>query len=260
MDSRSHKFYHVDGFDSRLCLNTYFSDNPEMAFEVEALKFPMEKLHHVFSMGHIKGDILIDLSIGPLVHHLYSACGFFKDIYLLKISEKCIMELNRWLNTYTGAFEWNHTLSYVTALEGNRDQCEDREIMLKTAIKQIVQCDVDKENLTDSVVLPQADCVISAWLLDVICRDHDDYIRYLRKLAKFVKPGGHLILLGNLNATFFMLGQDRFHCFTFNENYVKQALSGEGFIIDHCDIYTRKAVSDLCDYNEVLFIAAHKDK
>ncbi|XP_075047517.1 nicotinamide N-methyltransferase-like [Mixophyes fleayi] len=260
MDCRSHKFYHVDGFDSRRCLETYFSDNPEMVFGDESLKFPIEKLHHIFNAGDIKGDILIDISSFSITHHLYSACDFFKDIYLLKFKEKCVMEMNRWLNTRTGAFDWNHALTHFTKLEGNSDQCEDKEIKLKTAIKQIVKCDIEKENLTDPVVLPQADCVISAWLLELISKDQDDYIRYLKKITKLLKPGGQLILFGVLNATYFMIGQDRFHYFKYDENYARKVLTGEGFIIDHCDVLKRKAVSDLSDYQGVIFITAHKKK
>ncbi|XP_075047498.1 nicotinamide N-methyltransferase-like [Mixophyes fleayi] len=260
MDSTCHKFYHVDGFDSRGFLDTYFSDKPEMVFGEDTLKSPLEKLHHIFKAGHIKGETVIDISIGPIVHHLYSVCEFFKHIYLLRFTDKCVMELNRWLNTRTGAFQWNHTSTYVTALEGNSDQCEDKEMRLKTAIKMIVKCDIKKENLTDSVVLPQADCVISAGMLDVISKDQADYIRNLRKIAMLIKPGGHLILVGALNATYLTAGPDRFHLLKYDENDIRKVVTGEGFIIDHCDVVKRKAVSDLSDYEAVIVLTAHREK
>ncbi|XP_075047499.1 nicotinamide N-methyltransferase-like [Mixophyes fleayi] len=260
MDSTCHKFYHVDDFDSRAFLDTYFSDKPEMVFGDDALKSPMEKLHHIFKAGHIKGETVIDISIGPMVHFLYSACEFFKHIYLLRFTEKCVMELNRWLNTRTGAFQWNHASTYITALEGNSDQCEDKDMKLKTAIKQIVKCDIKKENLTDPVVLPQADCVISAGMLDVISKDQDEYIRYLRKFAMLIKPRGHLILVGVLNATYFMNGPERFHFLKYDENDIRKVVTEEGFIIDHYDTIKRKAVSDLCDYEAVIVLTAHREK
>ncbi|XP_075047497.1 nicotinamide N-methyltransferase-like [Mixophyes fleayi] len=260
MDSTCSKFYHEDDFDSRGFIDTYLSDKPEMVFGDDTLKFPLEKLHHIFSAGHIKGETVIDISIGPIVHHLYSACEFFEHIYVLRITEKCVMEVNRWLNTCTGAFQWNHTSTYVTALEGNSGQCEDKEMRLKMAIKQIVKCNIEKKNLTYSVVLPQADCVISAGILDVISKDQDDYIRYLRDIAKLIKPGGHLILLGLLNAAYFTAGQDRFHVLKCNENDLRKVVTEEGFIIDHCDVVKRKAVSDLTDYEAVIVLSAHREK
>ncbi|XP_075047501.1 nicotinamide N-methyltransferase-like [Mixophyes fleayi] len=170
------------------------------------------------------------------------------------------MEVNRWLNTCTGAFQWNHTSTFVTALEGNSDQCEGKEMKLKMAIKQIVKCDIKKENLTDPVVLPQADCVISAEILDVISKDQDEYIRYLRKFAMLIKPRGHLILVGLLNATYFTAGPDRFHLLKYDENDIRKVVTGEGFIIDHCDVLKRKAVSDLTDYEAVIVLTAHREK
>ncbi|XP_075047539.1 indolethylamine N-methyltransferase-like [Mixophyes fleayi] len=260
MDCTSHKFYHEGEFDSRMCVDMYFSDKPDMVFADDVLKFPMEKLHQTFSEGEIKGNTLIDISFGAFIHHLHSACDFFKDIYSLKFSEKCIMELSRWLNTCTGALDWNHTLSYATALEGNSDQSEDKAIMLKTAIKQIVQCHIEKENITDPVVLPQADCVISAWVLEHISKDQDDYIRYLKKIVKLLKLGGHLILFAVINATYFMVGQDRFHVLNYDENFVRKVLNGEGLIVDHCENHKRTSLSDLNDYKSILFITAHKQE
>ncbi|XP_075047537.1 indolethylamine N-methyltransferase-like [Mixophyes fleayi] len=260
MDCTSHKFYLEDEFDSRMFVDMYFSDKPDMVFADDALKFPMKKLHQTFSAGEIKGDTLIDISFGAFIHHLHSACDFFKAIYSLKFSEKCIMELSRWLNTCTGALDWNHTLSYVTALEGNSDQSEDKAIRLKTAIKQIVQCGIEKENLTDPVVLPQADCVISTCLLETISKDQDDYIRYLKKIVKLIKLGGHLILFALINTTYFTVGEDRFHVLNYDENFVRKVLTGEGLIIDHCENHKRTSLSDLNDYKSILFITAHKQE
>ncbi|XP_075047532.1 nicotinamide N-methyltransferase-like [Mixophyes fleayi] len=260
MDCSSRKLYHVHDFDSNAYLDTYFSDKPEMVFGDEFIKFPMEKLHHVFSEGLIKGDILIDICAGSFIHHLYSACGFFKQISVLKFNEKCIMELNKWLHTCTGAFDWRHASAYIKEIEGSSDQYQEKEITLKTAIKLIVKCDIEKENLTDLMALPQADCVISAGILDFISKDQDDYIRYLRRIAKLLKLGGHLILIGLLNATYFEMGQDRFHIFNCDENDIRKVLTGEGFIIDHCDVFRRKAVSDLTDYEAIVFITAYREK
>ncbi|XP_075047520.1 nicotinamide N-methyltransferase-like [Mixophyes fleayi] len=260
MDCSSHKLYHVHDFDSRANLDTYFSDKPEMVFGEETVKFPMEKFHYIFNAGRIKGKVLFDISSGSIIHHLYSASEFFKEISVLRFNEKCIMELNKWLHMRTGAFVWDHASTYIKEMKEKSDQCQDKEIMLKMAIKYIVKCDIEKENLTDSVVLPQADCVISAWLLEVLSKDQDDYLINFKKFTRLLKPKGYLIILGILNATYFTGGQDRFHIFKYDENYLRKVLTGEGFIIDHCDVLKRKAVSDLTDYEAMVFISAYKEK
>ncbi|XP_075696818.1 nicotinamide N-methyltransferase-like [Rhinoderma darwinii] len=261
MDSSPHKVYHVHGFDSRQCLEHYFSDKPDMAFEDDVLKFPIENLRQLFAVGHITGDILVDLSLGSFIHHLYSACEFFKNIIVLKANNRCIMELKRWVDERTGAFYWGHTSTHFKDKEENSEQFEDKEGKLRSAIQHVVKYDLEKENMTDPLVLPPADCVITAWLLDAVSKDQeDDYIRYLRKISRLLKPGGHIIIIGNLGTTYFTVGKDKFHAFPCNEDFVRKALAGEGFIIDYCKVKERTAVSDLTDYNAVIIIAAHKEK
>ncbi|XP_018430252.1 PREDICTED: indolethylamine N-methyltransferase-like [Nanorana parkeri] len=120
MDSTQKKFYHIHGIDSRSFLDFYFSDKEDMVFREDTLKFPMMNLHYVFSRGFICGNLLIDLSMGALVHHLYSAANIFKDIIIMKLNEKCNMELRRWHGDRTGAFSWTHTKTAVEKLEGKR--------------------------------------------------------------------------------------------------------------------------------------------
>ncbi|XP_063798061.1 nicotinamide N-methyltransferase-like [Pseudophryne corroboree] len=259
MDSSTHKFYPVQGIDSREHLETYLSSKPDMAFGDDSIKFPMECFHRIFSEGHIKGDLLIDLSTGSFIHHLYTASGYFKQILVLKCSEQCIMELNKWINTHTGAFDWSHIMPYIKCLEGNSDQCQDKDMTLKTAITKIMKCNIDNENLTDPEVLPPEDCVISAWLLDIISKDQDDYINYFRKFVKLLKPEGYLILLGALNTTYAMVGQDKAHVFRYDEKFARKVFTDEGFVIDHCAVQKRTAESDLTDYEAFMFIIAHRE-
>lgn len=260
MDSNTHKIYHVHGFDSRQLLEHYYSDKDEMAFEEDSLIFPIENLTKTFTEGHIKGDILIDLSVGSLVHYLYAACEFFKHIIVLKVSDGCIMELKRWLDTRTGAFDWGHATKLHVDIEGNSDQLQDKEEKVRSAVQHVMKCDLEKENIMDPMVLPPADCIISFGLLDTICKDQDDYIRYLRKFSRLLKPGGHFIFIGMLGSTYYTVGKDKFHAFTYDEEFVRKALVGVGFVIDCCKVKKRTAVSDLTDYKAVIFTAAHKEK
>ncbi|XP_075696779.1 nicotinamide N-methyltransferase-like [Rhinoderma darwinii] len=260
MDSSTHKVYHEHEFDSRQHLEQYFSDKPDMAFGDDILKFPIDNLRQAFTVGNVKGNILIDLSIGSIVHHLYSASEFFKNIIVLKVNNRCIMELKRWVDDRTGAFYWGHTSTLLQEKEENSDQCQDQEAKLRSAIQHVVKYDLEKENMTEPLVLPPADCVISVWLLDAISKDQDDYIRYLRKFSRLLKPGGHLMMIGSLGTTYCTVGKVKFHGFTYDEDFVRKVLVGEGFIIDYCKVQERTAVSDLADYKAFIFIEAHKEK
>ncbi|XP_056398440.1 nicotinamide N-methyltransferase-like [Hyla sarda] len=260
MDFVSRKIYHVHGFDSRQHLEHYLSAKPDMVFEEDFLIFPIENLTKAFIPGHIKGDVLIDLSIGSFIHHLYSACEFFNHIIVLKVSDRCIMELKRWLDTRTGAFEWGHAAQLQVDLEGKSTQLQDKEGKVREAVQHVVKCNLKKENIMDPMVLPPADCIISVMLLDNICKDQDDYRRYLRKFSQLLKPGGHLILIGALDVTYYTVGEDKLHAFSYDEDFARKTLVGEGFVIDDCKVKKRTNVSDLTDYKAVIFIAVHREK
>ncbi|XP_040286117.1 nicotinamide N-methyltransferase-like isoform X2 [Bufo bufo] len=260
MDSSTYKLYHKDCFDSREHLDTYFSDKDDMVFGEDFLLFPIEHLRKTFALGHIKGDILIDFSIGPVAHHLYSSCDFFKNIIVLKVSDRCIMELKRWADARTGAFDWNHAAKLHVDTEGNSDELQEMNEKVKSAIHHVLKCDLEKPNITGLIVLPPADCIISAWLLDAVCKEQEDYIRGLSKLSGLLKPGGHLILIGVVDATFFTNKKDRFHAFNYNERFAREAVEGAGFVIDCCKVKERTAVSDLTDYKGTIFIVAHKEQ
>ncbi|XP_056398601.1 nicotinamide N-methyltransferase-like [Hyla sarda] len=260
MDRGDHKRYHVHAFDSRLLLETYFSDKEELGFIEDALRFPMMKLHSIFTQGHVKGDSLIDISLGSAIHHLYSACGFFKEITLLRVTETCVMELNKWRDARTGAFDWSHTTNILTSILGDLEKSLDPETKLKAAMKPILRCDLNKENLIDPEIVPQADCVITGCLLDVISEDESDYKRNLKKIVNLVKPGGYLMLFGILNTTYFMVGEEKFYAFKYNEKFAREALIDEGLSIDYCYVKDRKEDSKLVNHEGVIFILAHKCK
>ncbi|XP_066463513.1 nicotinamide N-methyltransferase-like [Eleutherodactylus coqui] len=258
MDCSTNKLYHVDGFDSRQFLEIYLSDKPEMVFGEESLIFPIDNLTKTFAAGLIKGEILIDLSLGPMIHHLYAACEFFKHIIVLKASDRCIMELKRWLDTRTGAFNWGHATQLHVDIEGNRDQLQDKEEKMRSAIQHLIKCDFEKENIIEPLDLPPADCIISVSFLDVICKDHDDYRRNVGKFSRMLNTGGHLLLFGVIDTTYFTVGKDKLHVLRYDEDFARKALVGEGFVIDCCKVKESKVVSDLIDYKGAVFIAAHK--
>ncbi|XP_073511402.1 nicotinamide N-methyltransferase-like [Phyllobates terribilis] len=195
-----------------------------------------------------------------MVHHLYAACEFFKDVIVLKITDRCIMELKRWVDERTGAFDWGHAAKLHADIEGKSDLLQEKEEKIRLALEHVVKCDLGKENMMDPIVLPPADCIISAWLLDSISKNQDDYMTYLRKLLGLLKPGGHMILIGALDATYYTISKDKFHLFKYDEDFVRKALIGEGFIIDYWKVKNRTVESDLMDFKRIIFIVAHKPK
>ncbi|XP_069596790.1 indolethylamine N-methyltransferase-like [Ranitomeya imitator] len=260
MDSAAYKLYHIDGLDSRQSLETYFSDKEDMVFKEDSIIFPLENLTKTFTEGHIEGDILIDVSHGSMVHHLFAACDFFKHIIVLKFRDRCIMELKRWVDSQTGAFDWSHITKVHVEIKESSEKTQERENKMRSALQHVVKCDLKKENMMHPIVLPLADCVLTVSLLDSISKDKDEYIKYIRKFSGLLKPGGHFILIGFIEATYATIGKDKIHLLKYDEDFVRKTLVDAGFSIDNCKIKTRTAVSDLIDYKAMIFIAARKDK
>ncbi|XP_068130588.1 nicotinamide N-methyltransferase-like [Hyperolius riggenbachi] len=259
MDPCQTKVYHKHGFDSKVFLETYFSGKSTSVFGDDILKFPIQKIHEACVSGDIKGDLLIDISAGPILHYLYPICGLFKEITLLRFSERCMIELRKWRNRHTGAFEWSHISPTVIELLGDSKEWDLKDMHLKSIIKQIVKCHSDRENLTDPLQLPQADCVIISWILELTSTDEGEYMSHLKKMVKFVKPGGHLIIFGALNGTYYTVGKDRMHMFKQDESFVRNAVVKEGFTVTKCDVLLRNSESHLTDYQGKFCMVARKD-
>ncbi|KAM5164215.1 nicotinamide N-methyltransferase-like [Mantella aurantiaca] len=137
-----------------------------------------------------------------------------------------------------------------------RDQHQEKESRLKSSIKQILKCDYEQENITSPVELPLADCVLCVFKLNVICKNEDECMRNLEKTLKLLKPGGQFLLFSALDTTYYTSGGEWFHSFTYDENFVKNALSKLGLVIDYCAVQRRRNVSDLTDYKAVMFTVA----
>ncbi|XP_077312289.1 nicotinamide N-methyltransferase-like [Lithobates pipiens] len=258
MDCTTHKLYHVHGMDSRSHLDLYFSNKEGMVFADDSLKFPMAMIHYHLSTGQTVGTLLIDISLGSIIHNLFSASKFFKKTVILRFQEKCIMELNRWLHDRTGAYDWSHTSSAAAQLEGIRDQLQEKEMHLRSSVKQILKCDFEQEEITSPVLLPLADCIVSMLILEIISKNEDEYMKNLEKIIKLLKPGGQLLLISLVDATYWIAGAERFHSFKCNEEFVKNAFGKVGLVIDYYAVQRRRNVSNLTDYKAVLFIVGRK--
>ncbi|KAG8544021.1 hypothetical protein GDO81_023218 [Engystomops pustulosus] len=193
---------------------------------------------------HGKKDLLIDLSIGSQVDYLSSASKYFKDTVILKVRDRDFMEMKTLVDTGK---------PYVQK-EGNSEYKDEKQ---KPAIQSVLKSDLKKENMTEPITLPPADAVISAGLLDVISKDEKDYIRYLRKFSRLLKTGGHLLLFGALNATYIKVGEEKLNVLKYNEDFVRKALTGEGFTIQD---QIKTVENSLTNSESMIFIACYKKK
>ncbi|KYO39914.1 hypothetical protein Y1Q_0009062 [Alligator mississippiensis] len=146
-------------------------------------------------------------------------------------------------------------------LEGDRNKWAEKERNLRGTIKCVLKCDVHKSNPLDPVVLPPADCLVSLLCLEAACKDHSSYRAALRNINSLLKPGGHLVLSGDLGTSFYMVGPKKFSCLPLTEEFLREALSAMSFTVDTVEVVSQADVAqhDICDFSGMYFIVARKN-
>ncbi|KAM8927180.1 indolethylamine N-methyltransferase-like [Pelodytes ibericus] len=259
MNPSSLKHYHVHSVDSRFMFDTYFSSSADKQHVEEIVMFPINELHKEAKSGRIKGDTLIEFSAGPVIFHLFPVYKLFKDIIMLEFNDECVRDVQKWVNNEEGAFDWSHASQKVSELEGNRDDWKEKEEDLRRRIKCILKCDFTKENPTHPDVLQKADCVCILYVLDHISKDLDEYCHNLKIISSMLKLGGRLLMFGGFNASFYMLGEHKYHVLCFSEEEFRKAVRDCGFCIERLEVID-STIHDFSDYKQVFFISAVKEK
>ncbi|XP_075462707.1 nicotinamide N-methyltransferase-like [Ascaphus truei] len=258
MDSCHKQYHHVD-IDPRIILDTYFgSENNDL--QEETMEYPLKQLHKAFTSGGVSGDTLIDITMGPTIFQLLSASEIFKEIIVLEHVETHHEELEKWLKKYPGSFDWSHLSKYVCDMEGKGEGWQEKEDKTRRAVKRVLKCDLTKANPSEPVVLPQVDCLYSGACLDVFSKHQDEYRSILKNMSSLLKVGGYLLLFGFLNMSYFKLGEHTLHILTYDEEFLHQALSDTGYIIQSLDVFSSKKKSDLLDYDHLVFVVARKER
>ncbi|XP_053308405.1 nicotinamide N-methyltransferase-like [Spea bombifrons] len=255
-----YKFYHLHEFDTKGLFDRYFSATADKLYYDEVVVFPMKVLHKAVAKGNIRGEVLIDVSVGPTFHQLLSVSEYFKEITVLEFSDACIKDLENWVKKGDDAFDLSHTSKFLTELQETNDKWEEKEENVRKRIKHILKCDFTKKNPTDPVVLPKADCIVSYFGINVVSKDQKSYSDNLKKLSIMLKPGGRLLLFGGFNAVFFTLADEKFHTLSYDEAFLRKALAEAGFAIDGLEVLESKMRNESFYCEHICFVNALKIK
>ncbi|MEE6484640.1 hypothetical protein FKM82_013957 [Ascaphus truei] len=259
MASTPHKDYHDEEFDPINLIETYISADKTDTKE-EILHYPIRELFKILTPGCVRGDTLIDLSIGTSTAHLLTVSDYFKEITIIESSDVSIREIEKWLKKEPGAVDLSHAAVFVCELEGKSEGWEEKEEKVRRAVTRVVKCDFTKANPLDPVVVPQADGLISVWYLEAVSKDYDSYLSNLTFFSSFLKVGGHLILFVSFNMSYYMIGQHKFSALTYDEEFAKKALRDTGYIIKSFGKYKSRLNTHLADYKHIGYFVACKER
>uniref|UniRef100_A0A803J959 Nicotinamide N-methyltransferase n=1 Tax=Xenopus tropicalis TaxID=8364 RepID=A0A803J959_XENTR len=259
MASLQYKHYHDEEYDPCLAFATYIGADKDPSKE-QLIEYPIKVLRDIFSSGLVKGDTLIELTTSSAHILILAAADYFDNIILLQPCESDEQEAQKWLNKEAGAIDHSHLTTFVCGLKGECTEWEEHEDKTRRAIKQIVRWDITKDNPLGDVVLPQADCVLSGGYLNAVSKDHEMYLKLLKQMSSLVKIGGHLILIGFINMTYYTIGQHKFSALPCDEEFVRKSLASCGFIIERSGKEKNRYNSDLFDYEYLAYFVSRKER
>ncbi|XP_066446597.1 indolethylamine N-methyltransferase-like [Eleutherodactylus coqui] len=257
MACSTHKHYHDEEFDPKLLHETHFSHGNVPTIE-EATVYPVRILHEWFSSGKVKGDTLLDISIGGSVYQLISASNCFKEVHVMNFTDRNIDHFKKWLQKEEDATDWSFVFQKVCEIEGNSDKWQEKEKQVKKTIKRVIKWENFENSSVPPKLLPEVDCVLSLWQLNIVSKTKEDYQRNLKKFTCSLKPGGQLMLFSAVNMSHYMLGKQKFFILSVDRDFIRESVTNAGFVIEKEDYLSTKVTTDIVDYDGLLCILACK--
>ena len=75
----------------------------------------------------------------------------------------------------------------------------------------------------------QFDCILAAAVFESISPDHETYARVVKNVSTLLKPGGVILIQGDINENFAMIGKEKFFMLNTDLKFVRQAFEQGGF-------------------------------
>nr|DBA16573.1 TPA: hypothetical protein GDO54_003952 [Pyxicephalus adspersus] len=119
MSGTTHKHYHDEDLDAKEFVNTHFSHGKIDIIE-ENMGFPIRISHELVSTGQLKGEKILDISIGSVIYQLFSISNICKEIHVVQLTNASFKHFKQWLENDKGATDWSYTSKRVCHLESNR--------------------------------------------------------------------------------------------------------------------------------------------
>ena len=176
---------------------------------------------------------ILEFGGGPTIHTLISACPFAKEIIFSEYTQRNREQVEAWLKKEEPFHDWSPFFKHVVQkLEGKSEtEAIQREEDLRKKISCIVPCDIQAKNVVP-LSEKKFDVVSSTLCIGAAVNTDEDYQKAIQKLAKLLKPGGHLILIGILNSgcNCYVVGDQHFYSHLMSEALIRQALDKAGVI------------------------------
>ncbi|XP_078496198.1 nicotinamide N-methyltransferase-like [Lissotriton helveticus] len=247
-------------FDPRMFLQTYFVQDCD--YVEDTINELLPGYLRILSSSAVKGGSLIQVSMAPLIHYTIPACEYFTEITFACLNDKSMEELQKWLKNEPDTLDCSHVIKLLCELQGSSETWLEKQKMVQRKIINVCKYDIDRSDPLSPTVLPQADCLLLVHSVDFLAKDKETFYDGLKNLSPLLKSGGNLIIIAPLKSTFHMVGDVKFPHFPIDEEFLRNALTGAGYVIVDHHMYNRKTqcLYDLMDYTGVIIIKACKER
>ncbi|XP_021367188.1 nicotinamide N-methyltransferase-like isoform X2 [Mizuhopecten yessoensis] len=239
-------------------MEDYYAHGSWLYMEGEDLPFAMRQLHHFFSSHNIGGTRLLDVGTGPTVHSIISAAPHVENIDLSDYAEKNRKYLQAWWKNgqdYTPEF-----IKFVVDLEKSGQTPDERQSEMRSKVKNIFPIDVTKQSLLGTPPSQTYDIIIASLCFEAASRNLTDYENCVKNVSSVLRNGGHLIVCGELDATFYKVGDFRFPSVTISKEQAKKIYNEQGFdIVEFNDLVPPHPGEDpSSDFHSMFMMLAKK--
>lgn len=227
-------------FDPKTYLQQYYYSPREHGDRVE---FDLQQLHHIFNSGKVNGKYLLDIGTGPSIHSIISASCHVDEIVLSDYAEQNRVYLYSWWKGQTKIQE--KLVKMVLAKEEKGEFVRDRTKLMKQKVKHIVPVDITRSSpLTSDRVRLSYDIIISSGCFDAVALTKEQYCSCLSNIRPLLKQGGHLIILGDINESYYMVGKVKYTSLEISSADLKAIYKENGFEIAEWKEFKRESTCD----------------
>lgn len=127
---------------------------------------------------------------------------------------------------------------------------------MRSAIRDVIPCDVHEDNpLMDHACAP-FDVVLTSCCLENACQDRDTFRGVIRRVGQLVRNHGHLLMVGDLNKGYYMVGEEKFFSLKLDQEFVEETVREAGF--DVLRFESHKTSGDFSDADGYFFMSSKK--
>ncbi|KAM9341182.1 phenylethanolamine N-methyltransferase-like [Symphorus nematophorus] len=226
------------GFDPKAYLQ-YFYTPPQDVI----LPWKLACLHRAFTEGDISGDLLVDIGSGPTIYQVLSGCEVFNKVILTDFLEVNREVLKQWLKDEGDCgLDWTPFMQHVCKLEGRQPSAwTQKAARLRAVVSDVLPVDVHSPQPLGPDALPSAgaDCLVSCFCLESASADLEAFTRALGNIKGLLKPGGHILLIGTLEGSFYCAAPElKIPMVPLTEAQLCDSLKKTGFTLIRLEVYT----------------------